>query len=86
MHFDEIYGEGMGQKEKHLEETGNVWNYHSIVVEDGKIKKLEHSTELHITFNYLLPIAIIFFIGKMTQCLFAKRMKGIGDYILLVKF
>lgn len=41
MHFNEIYGEGMGQKEKHLEETGNVWNYHSIVVEDGKINKLD---------------------------------------------
>lgn len=25
---NEIYGE-LGQKEKHLEETGNVWNYHS---------------------------------------------------------
>ena len=52
----------------------------------GKLTNQTHSTELHITLNYLLPIDTLFVIGKMTQCLFAKRMKGIGDYILLVKF
>lgn len=59
MHFRQwdLWWVGMGQK-KHLEETGNVWNYHSsYCVEDGK-NYIKLDSQYRITYYPQLFIPI----------------------------